>query len=754
MNIGHFDDKRNTYVIENMFPRRPLINYIWNEEYIMGVDHTGQGKGFASVGEGLKRDLFLPDCDNRLIYIKDENSGEFWCLNKPFRKGKLDEYYCEAGVGLQTIIGTYDGIQGEFSMTVPETGKAELWQIKLKNMGEQSRTLSVYVYAKLHVNETCHCSYNRSDWNERVGGLYFSHAIYGAEHPYSELFLCADKEVASYCTSDTRFRGMYQTYEHPIGVEEAVLDNKGSSYDDYPSATMQFRLELSENEAKNINLVAGVATCVEEAAKNAHTFLEKGTFEKTVNTRGQKFAEVENVYRLESGDSYIDSLANIWLKNQVQLGKTWARVYGKGVRDMLQDITAFVSMDGDLAREKIIQCLSYQFGDGNTIRMFAPFLRHPYTDGAAWIPETVLTYIKETGDIDFLDEVVPFFECDESGTVLEHMRRGISFLTGQLGSHGLCLWGGGDWNDSINNAGMQGIGESVWLSIATVKACKQYKEILELIGHADEAEEVQKKADSMTENILKHGFESGHFIYGITDWGEKVGSDDCKEGKIYLNPQSWAVLAGVLGETECNKLMDVVEDRLHCDYGYVQCAPSYTKLDNHIGRTTGFLPGCVENGSVYNHGVTFKIAADCKLGRSEHAYRSLKEILPNNPVLEGCGVEPYAVTNMYLGPENPYDAKFAPCSWITGTAGWLYRCITEFIFGIQAEYEGLKVAPCIPKEVDNVKISRKYRGVTYNIQICRADKSSITCDGIEFDGNILPIYEKDTVHDVKVYIEK
>lgn len=754
MGIGYFDDKRSTYVIENMFPRRPLINYIWNEEYIMGVDHTGQGKGFASVGEGLKRDLFLPDCDNRLVYIKDESTGEYWCLNKPFRKGKLDENYCEAGVGLQTIIGTYDGIQGEFSMTVPETGKAELWQIKLKNMGGQSRKLSVYVYAKLHVNETCHCSYNRSDWNEQVGGLYFSHAIYGAEHPYSELFLCADKEVTSYCTSDTRFRGMYQTYEHPIGVEEAVLDNKGASYDDYPSATMQFRLEISGNEAEIIHLVAGVATCVEEAAKNAHTFLEKGTFEKTVNARGQKFAEVESVYQLESGDSYIDSLANIWLKNQVQLGKTWARVYGKGVRDMLQDITAFVSMDGDLAREKIIQCLSYQFGDGNTIRMFAPFLRHPYTDGAAWIPETVLTYIKETGDIEFLNEVVPFFECDESGTVLEHMRRGISFLTGQLGSHGLCLWGGGDWNDSINNAGMQGIGESVWLSIATVKACKQYKEILELIGHADEAQEVQKKADVMTENILKHGYESGHFIYGLTDWGEKVGSDDCEEGKIYLNPQSWAVLAGVFGETECNKLMDVVEDRLHCDYGYVQCAPSYTKLDNHIGRTTGFLPGCVENGSVYNHGVTFKIAADCKLGRAEHAYRSLKEILPDNPVLKDCGVEPYAVTNMYLGPENPYDAKFAPCSWITGTASWLYRCITEFIFGIQAEYEGLRVTPCIPKEVDNVKISRKYRRVTYNIQICHADKNSIICDGIELQGNILPIYEEDTVHDVKVYIEK
>lgn len=754
MKIGYFDDNSNTYVVENMFPRRPLLNYIWNEEYIMGVDHTGQGKGFASVGEGLRRDLFLPDCESRLIYIKDEDTGEYWCMNKPFKEGKLDKYQCHVGVGVQTIIGTYSKIQGELSMTVPITGKAELWKLQLENTGEINRNLSVYVYAKVHVNETCHCSYNISDWNEQVGGLYYSHAIYGAEHPYSKLYFCADRKADSYCTSDVRFRGMYQTFAAPIGVEAECLDNKGSSYDDYPSASMQFRLQLKAGETQVIHLTAGLATCEEEAAENARQYLEKGMFEQTVETRKTSTVDVEKVYHLESGNAYIDRLANVWLKNQVQLGKTWARVYGKGVRDMLQDITAFVSMDGELAREKVIQCLSYQFADGNTIRMFAPFLRHPYMDGAAWIPETVLTYIKETGDLEFLDEVVPFFESEESGTVLEHIRRGIHFLTEHVGGHGLCLWGGGDWNDSINNAGMQGIGESVWLSIATVKACKQYMEILELLGLSEEVQTVNSRAEAMVALIVEYGFENGHFIYGFNDWGEKVGSDDCEEGKIYLNPQSWAVLAGIFDKEESQKLMDVVEERLHCDYGYVQCAPSYTKLDNHIGRSTGFVPGCVENGSVYNHGVTFKIAADCILGRAEEAYRSLREILSDNPVLENCGVEPYAVTNMYLGPENPYDAKFAPCSWITGTASWMYRCITEFIFGVSAEYNGLKVAPCIPKELDNVKISRRFRGATYHITIRRGEEGSILCDGVKVDGNILPIYEKGTTHEVQVCLKK
>ena len=752
MNTGHFTKDSLTYVIEDMFPIRPLINYIWNEEYIMGVDHTGQGKGFASVGEGLRRDLFLPDCDNRLIYIKDEENGDYACINKPFSKDKLECYRCNVGIGMQQIESRHQGIDVAFTMTVPQKGKAELWEISLKNISGQTKRLSVYVYAKVHVNETPHCSYNISDWSDEVGGLLFQHKIYGEEHPYSSLYLCADEKAASYCTSDTRFKGYYQTLEHPIGLEVPHLDSRGSSYDEYPAAALQFEIELLPKEERKLHLAAGVALSAKEAKRVAEKYLQSGFFADTLKKRKQDFARIEEVFCLESGNAYLDKLTNVWLKNQIQLGKTWARVYGKGIRDMLQDITAFVSMDGILAREKTLKCLEYQYADGNTVRMYAPFLRHPYMDGAAWIPETVLVYLKETGDIGIFTEEVPFFESEESGTVTEHIRRGIRFLTTQTGKHGLCLWGGGDWNDSINNAGMQGIGESVWLSIATVKACRQYAEILKLTGALEEASQVSMKAEQMRRQIIKYGFEEDRFIYGYTDWNEKVGSDDCMEGKIYLNPQSWAVLAEILDKSESTRIMDTVEKWLHCDFGYVQCTPSYTKLDNHIGRATGFVPGSVENGSVYNHGVTFKIAADCMLGRAEEAYRSLREILPDNPVLSECGVEPYAMTNMYLGPDNYYEATFAPCSWITGTAGWMYRCITEFIFGIKAEMEGLRITPCMTNELDRVKISRRFRGVVYHIEISHAKVSNIFCDGQKLEGNLIPIFEAGSVHEVKVYI--
>lgn len=751
MKNGYFNDCKREYTVEDMFPLRPFINYIWNEEYIMGVDHTGQGKGFAAVGEGLRRDLFLPDCDNRLIYVKGED-GSSACVNKPFSKERLEDYCCHVGVGSQRIVSRFGNLTSEFALTVPETGKAELWRLTFRNTGNVVGKYSVYVYAKVHVNETPHCSYNLCDWNDEVGGLYFSHKIYGAEHPYSGVYLCTDAPVVSYCTSETRFRGLYQTLEHPVGLETDTLDCRGSSYDEYPAAALQFKLELAPGEKKVIYLTAGVSVSTAAAAQEVKHNLSTGFFEQTLAHRREIFNRVEQVYQLESGDPYLDRLANVWLKNQVQLGKTWARVYGKGIRDMLQDITAFVSMDADLAREKILGCLSYQFADGNTVRMYAPFLRHPYMDGAAWIAETVLTYIKETGDRNILNCEVPFFESEQKGTVLEHVCRGVKFLTTHLGSHGLCLWGGGDWNDSINNAGMKGVGESVWLSIATVKACRQLQEILDIIGEHEEAKRILAEAETMRNRVLRTGWEGDHFIYGFNDWGEKVGSDDCIEGKIYLNPQTWAVLAEVLNPAEGGKLMDTVEQRLHCDYGYVQCAPSYTKLDDHIGRATGFVPGSVENGSVYNHGVTFKIAADCKLGRAEDAYRSLREILPDNPVLAQSGVEPYAVTNMYLGPENPYEAKFAPCSWITGTAGWMYRCITEYIFGIRAEMNGLRVAPCLTKKLDNVRIHRVFRGAFYDICITHTGPAGMICDGEAVEGDLLPVFAKGTTHQIQVYL--
>ena len=750
---GYFDRENRKYIIDNMTPTRWLVNYIWSEEFMMTLDHFGCGGSFGKVAYSTRRQL-IGGAGSRLIYVKDRQSGEYFCANQLFTAKPHDFHQAHIVPGGHTVIGEELGIRVSLSLTAPTKGYAELWKAEIENRTDKVRDLSIYAHASLRADYTGHNSYTLADWNEELGGVLYSHVAYAEpgrlHYEHEHLYFCSSYPVNSYTTSQDKFKGLYRGFDAPICMEWDQLPNNGSSYNDYNTTAVEHRLVLQPGETKVIYYVAGMAKTVEEAVAGAKAYLAEGLFEQTMAERTAKARETEKVFVLNSSNEYMDDLVTTWLKNQVDLGKTWARVYGCGFRDVMQDVAAFGSMDPQMAKKKILLCLSHQFPNGNTIRMFEPIMRNDYRDGAAWIPETVSVYLNESGDIDFLNEECPYFECEETGTVLDHIRRGMTFLTTVLGEHGLCLWGHGDWNDSTNAAGIRGKGESVWLSIAAVKALKTFANILRNAKMDDEAEKWLAEAEKLTEKINAYGWDKDHYIHGYNDDMKKVGAYESAGAKFYLNMQSWAVLADIATGENGHKLMDRVEEELKCDFGYVQCAPSYTKGDPTIGRTTYFVPGCVENGAVYNHGVTFKIAADCHLGRGDIAYQTIRSIMADNPALYNCGVEPYAVTNMYIGPENPYCAKFAPCSWITGTAGWMYRCITEYLLGVQADFNGLKLVPCIPDELDGAKISRLYRGATYNITIHKGSGKMVV-DGQEMDGNIVPIFPAGTTHTIEVF---
>ncbi len=750
---GYFDRENKKYIITNMTPVRPLVNYVWSEEFMAIFDHFGCGSSFAKVAYSTRRPV-VGGAGARLIYVKDRESGQYFCANGLYTKKPHDFHQAHIQAGSHTVIGEELDIRAALTVTVPLKGFAELWRVELENRSEKSRDLSLYAHAGLQADYTGHRSYTLADFDPAVGGVVFSHIIYPEkghlQYEHSHLYFASSHPVNSFATSQAAFKGLYRTFAEPVGVEQDSLDCRGASYDDYNTSALELRVTLNPGEKKTVYFVAGAAKGSDDCAREAKTYLAPGYFEQVLALRAEKALETEKVYTLKSSNPYLDDMVTTYLKTQIDLGKTWARVYGCGFRDVMQDVAAFGSLDTAVARNKILLALRHQHPNGNTLRMFEPIMTADYRDGAAWIPETVAVYLNETGDADFLNVECPYYNSQETGTVLDHLRRGMTFLTTVVGSHGLCLWGGGDWNDSTNGAGIRGIGESVWLSIAAVKALKTFAQILTDTGRAEEAEKWLREAQILTDAIKTHGYDKDHYFHGYNDDGKRVGTYDSQGAKFYLNMQTWAVLAGIEAGDSGHKLMDRVEEELHCPYGYVQCAPSYTKGDATIGRTTYFVPGCVENGSVYNHGVTFKIAADCVLGRGELAYRSIREIMADNPELYDCGVEPYAMTNMYIGPENPYCAKSAPCSWITGTAGWMYRCITEYLLGVQASFTGLRLVPCIPEELDGTKVSRLYRGATYNITIHKGGYR-LLCDGQEIKGNTLPIFPADTEHTVEVW---
>jgi cellobiose phosphorylase len=314
------------------------------------------------------------------------------------------------------------------------------------------------------------------------------------------------------------------------------------------------------------------------------------------------------------------------------------------------------------------------------------------------------------------------------------------------------LWGGGDWNDSFDGAGLKMIGESVWLSIAAVKATKDFIELLHYLGDDTAAAKYAAANDKMINNIHYHGWDKDHYIYGINDWREKVGTYDTADAQIFLNPQTWAVIAGVAEDEQA--LLNLVEDRLKCDFGYVQCTPSYSKPDPHVGRISYFGKGLFENGSVYNHGCAFKMVADCIAGRGNNAYKTLKLMSPYNPKnpYEHSGVEPYVTTNMYLGPECKLRAGEVTGSWTTGTTSWVFRTIVEYMLGIRAEFNGLRIEPQLPDGWDEVTAVRTFRGAVYRITIEKNGKKEIYLDGKKLEGSIVPICEKGTKHDVTVRI--
>lgn len=759
MKCGHFDDGKREFVITDMKPRRHLNNYLWNEETVCVCDHFGFGNSWFKNGDGRR----TIEAGERNVYIKDKNTGESYSANRNHNDLPFEKHEAHVGLGYHTVVSEYKGVHTEFTLLVPAAGTVMQYKVKVKNTGERDKDLGVYFTLNPVVHLTPHSAYGYGDYFEKFSGFVFDHTAFALNEPYNKIYVGCTEKCDSYEVGDESFRGVYNGYHNPEGVKREKLRSEYRDFCGKYIAAFHFDLYLKKGAEREYYFIATAVKDEKEIKFLQTRYLSKETFEKEYENQRAENEKYLGVFKVDTPDEYFNSQANIWLKRQLSLGKTWGRVYGKGYRDVMQDITAFISLDTRLARKRILYAFKYQYEDGNPIRMFEPNFHYPYNDGGVWMTGAVLSYLNETADVSILKERVtylkgnsydnsdnsesiafePYIAGDrKDDSVLDHLKSAIDYLLDCRGKHNLILWRGGDWNDSLNNAGVKNIGESVWLSIATVKAVNEYKEILKIAGENESVIAVyEDKKQDLIAAINEHGRYDGRFKYGINDYDEDVGGKD----RMFLNPQTWAVLAGIGDEKSLNEVMQKVEDNLKCKFGYVQCKPSYTQGDDHIGRVSYFKPGLVENGAVYNHGVAFKIVADCMLKKGDSAYKTLKLISCDNPDNLESGVEPYAVTNMYIGPENATSAGYAPMSWITGTAGWIYRCIGEFICGIKPTIQGLKIEPCFPDSWNEIKATRKFRDETYEITFKRTGVRKLVCDGEEV--LILPVNGKKK-HDV------
>ena len=553
-------------------------------------------------------------------------------------------------------------------------------------------------------------------------------------HEWFNGFIASNVKPTAFETSHKGFLGTYGSIVAPEALKaEKLADNYAAC--EQMCGVMQHDVRLHSKEEACLYILIGDADEITTAADICEKLFAGSKIEDDYQALLDLKQETSSSIYVSTPNEKINCLTNYWLKQQVQLCAEVGRDTGKGFRDQLQDAWAVASFNPELAKEKILETLTYMYSDGRCVRGWLPLDHHIYSDGPTWIAPTINAYIKETGDVEFLHHPVKYLDEGED-TVWEHILTAVRFASEDIGEHGLVHSRDGDWNDSLNMTGLQGKGESVWTSIALCYALKNTAEMAEvLLQDQTVRDEMLARRDRMVKAINEQAWDGEWYLAAINDYNEKVGSHEEQEGSIYLNSQTWAILVEVAEGERAKQCIESVDKYLDSDYGPLTLYPTYTKFNNRIGRLTSFIPGIWENGTPYCHGGTFKVVADCLLGRGDKAYETILKIMPDsetNPSTHS-GCEPYALTNMYFGPDNPQKGKTL-FAWVTGTAGWMFRAVVQYMLGFYPEYDGYTLNPCIPSSWGEVTLTRKFRGDIYHITIKNEGKKQSGASHVTLDG--------------------
>ncbi|MBQ2676432.1 MAG: hypothetical protein IJF54_03395 [Clostridia bacterium] len=763
-NFGEFRNG-NEYRIHKTQLARPLLNYIWNARVLSGVNHLGGGNGaygqraLAYIDQTGKGRCTVIRDGNRYFYIKDKDSKKVFNPGWYPCKTEVENFECIHGLGYSTIQSECDGIFAKARVFVNAEDPCEIWTITLTNNSDKTREISAYSFVDFQLDGYSRYSdansYLHSEFDEETNTIVCFNGAMERPHEWFNGFFSTNVKPVAFETSKRAFVGVYSSIADPDGVKKDKLTNGFSTCEPMVGA-FQHDFTIESGKSVQFSVIIGAVDTMETGKALAKKVFADGKIESDFAALIDSKKGISTDIFVNTPDERINNFANYWLKQQVQLCAEVGRDTGKGFRDQLQDAWAVASFNPQLAKEKILETLTYMYSDGRCVRGWLPLDHHIYSDGPTWITPTINAYIKETGDVDFLNHPVKYLDEGED-TVWEHILTAMRFVSEDLGPHGLVKARDGDWNDSLNMIGLEGKGESVWTSIALHYALKNAAEIAEnILKDNDIRDEMLCRAEKIKKAVNEQGWDGEWYLAAINDLGNKVGTHTEKEGMIYLNSQTWAVLSGVADEERKAKCLKAVDTYLDSDYGPLTLYPTYTKFNNKIGRLTSFIPGIWENGTPYCHGGTFKVVADCIEGLGDKAYETISKILPDgktNPSTE-TGCEPYVVTNMYFGPDNPRKGETL-FAWVTGTAGWMFRAITQYMLGFHPDYDSFTINPCIPAEWNNVTLSRKFRGDVYKLTISNPDGAQsgakkIIVDGKEIEGNRIAIFGDAKEHTIEV----
>ncbi len=768
---GHFDDAHREYVITDPATPWPWINYMGTEDFFSLISNTAGGYCFCKDAKFRRilryRYNGVPmDAGGRYYYIKDGDT--VWNPGWKPCKTALDAYECRHGMGYTRVTGEKDGLKADVLFFVPIGHRCEVHRVKLTNTGAAKKSFQLYSFVEWCLwnasTDMENFQRNLSTGEVEIDGNVLYHKTEYRERRDHYAFFGVNRPFDGFDTDRETFIGMYNGFEAP---QQVLAGTSGNSvaHGWSPVASHRFDLALEPGESTELVFVLGyvenapeekfVAPAVINKAK-AQAMMEAFSTPEQVDAA---FAALKAYwddllgrFTVESDVPELDRTVNIWNQYQCMITFFFSRSAsyfesgigrGMGFRDSNQDLAGIVHLIPERARQRIIDIASTQFPDGGCYHQYQPLTKRGnndigggFNDDPLWLIFGTVAYIRETGDFGILQEPVPF--DNKPGTevsLLDHLKISFKHVTDNLGPHGLPLIGRADWNDCLNlNCFSDNPDESFQTTENKTEGSKaeslmiaglfvaEGRDFAELLSHPSVAEDpeyvlgVKEAVAAMEEAVKKYGWDGEWFLRAYDYYGRKIGSRECEEGKVFIESQGWCTMARIgADEGLCDKALDSAVKYLECEHGLVLNNPAYTRYIKDYGEISSYPEGYKENAGIFCHNNPWVIIGEAMAGRADDAWRHYRKITPAFCQDQGLRkVEPYVFCQMVAGKDaaRPGEGKN---SWLTGTAAWTWKAVSEALLGVKPQLDGLLIEPCIP--IGTYRIRRRFRDADYDLTI-------------------------------------
>lgn len=747
-----FEEDGKRFVLASPLAMPNASTFLWNRRMLLQLNCRGFATAQFMQPEPAKyahapvleaRTFMQPEQPvyahhpGRFCYVKDEDDGTLFSVpHEPVRRSP-DAFAFSVGLSDALWRVESHGIEVEWQVMLPTDDVAELWTLRVRNPGGRTRRLSLYPYFPVGYLSWMNQS---GRYREDLGGIVCdSITPYQKVEDYFRNRDFKDRTVLLHGRAPDAWEANQSVFEGegglhaPSSISGCGTLPCGDALYEMPTAVLQYRVSLAPGEEQAYRFVFAPARDEDEIRTLRQRHLSPAGFAAAATAQAEYLAEGEGCLRIETPDAWLDAFANHWLPRQVYYhGDVNRLTTDPQTRNYLQDHMGMTYLRPDIARAAFLRALSQQEASGampdGILLVEGAELKYinqvPHTDHCVWLPVFLQAYLDETGDDAILD--VPVADRDSGAiSVATRIDRAMRWLLDSRDARGLSYIGQGDWCDPMNMVGWKGRGVSGWLSLASAHALGLWADICARLGRSEQAMEFRAGADAVNAAVNGSLWDGDWYGRGITDDGISFGVHTDAEGAIFLNPQSWAMLAGAADEAQRARMLAAIDERLVSPHGVAMIDPPYTGMREDVGRVTQKFPGSAENGAIYNHASAFYLHALYRIGDADRAWRTMRAMLPSpgEDDMRQRQQLPVFVPNYYRGAWrlHPRTAGRSSQLFNTGTAAWMYRCLVEGLFGLRGDGDGLRIVPQLPSHWPSAKATRRFRGATFEVDVARIE---------------------------------